>query len=631
MPSLVTVTNQEVITKGIKISFSTSITHADVSGIKLYKNGTVDMGSLTVTGVGTDTLSITTTSAITLLASDFIVINVSNMATGSITDKDGNSAMMVNSAIGGPGSNTINLTTLSEVHYADGKGGNDTITGTSSNDGIDGGSGNDTLLGGGGIDFLVGGAGNDFLDGGDDNDGMWGGTGNDTFIVRQTGDAVVENANEGIDLVKSYATDVTLSDNVEYLRMMTTGAATGTGNALDNMIYSGAGDDTLHGMAGNDTLNYSFSTTGVTIDVAAGTATGNGNDTFDGFELYVGSNYNDMMTGGATDDILSGRKGDDTISGGDGNDTLRGDAGNDMLNGGNGNDALFGGAGIDTASYADAASGVTVTLTTLANQDTGGAGIDKLVGIESLIGSAFNDTLTGGAGNNRIDGGDGDDIINGGAGADTLIGGNGVDTVTYATANSAVTVNLGTTGVQNTKGWGFDTLSGFENLVGSIYGDTLTGTAGDNNIDGLAGDDIIDASAGNDTINGGFGNDTIYGGGGNDTITLGGGSDIVIFNSLLKASNVDTITDFAPVYDTIQLKQDIFGELAVGTLSASNFAINATGTAENGNACIIYNTSTGSLSYDADGNGTAFSALEFAVLGTATHPTNVTAADFVII
>ena len=56
----------------------------------------------------------------------------------------------------------------------------------------------------------------------------------------------------------------------------------------------------------------------------------------------------------------------------------------------------------------------------------------------------------------------------------------GLDTVSYANATSGangqgVTVNLALTTAQNTIRAGTDTLSGFENLTGSQFNDTLTG------------------------------------------------------------------------------------------------------------------------------------------------------------
>ena len=92
---------------------------------------------------------------------------------------------------------------------------------------------------------------------------------------------------------------------------------------------------------------------------------------------------------------------------------------------------------------------------------------DRLTNIENLTGSNLDDTLEGNAGNNK------------------LVGGLGIDTVSYAHATSGangqgVTVNLALTSAQNTVTAGTDTLSGFENLTGSQFNDTLRGTSGNN-------------------------------------------------------------------------------------------------------------------------------------------------------
>ena len=183
--------------------------------------------------------------------------------------------------------------------------------------------------------------------------------------------------------------------------------------------------------------------------------------------------------------------------------SLLGNGGANVLIGGAGADRLEGGGGTDTASYAASAAGVAVSLMTGIGSG-GDAEGDQLLHIENLTGSNFDDTLEGTAGNNR------------------LVGGLGVDTVSYAHASSGtngqgVTVNLSVTKAQKTVTAGTDTLSGFENLIGSQFNDTLTGTSGNNVLTGLAG---------NDQLNGGAGADHMYGGTGNDTYTIDNVGDV---------------------------------------------------------------------------------------------------------
>jgi Ca2+-binding RTX toxin-like protein len=168
--------------------------------------------------------------------------------------------------------------------------------------------------------------------------------------------------------------------------------------------------------------------------------------------------------------------------------------------------------------YAGALSGVQVSLAIVGEQDTGGAGRDTLVSINSLLGSAFNDTLIGN---------DDPNIIEGGAGDDTLAGGLGVDTLSYASAGAGVTVSLATQTAQNTIGAGTDTATGFENLIGSAHNDSLTGTDLANVIAGGAGNDAITGGGGVDQLNGGDGDDTISGGLDADVLDGGAGLDNV--------------------------------------------------------------------------------------------------------
>jgi serralysin len=113
---------------------------------------------------------------------------------------------------------------------------------------------------------------------------------------------------------------------------------------------------------------------------------------------------------------------------------------------------------------------------------------------------------------------------------------------------------------------------------------------------------------------GGAGDDVLDGGGGRDTLIGGAGTDEFRFTTAISASgNLDTITDFR-VFDGDKLVLDdtIFSALS-GGVSAGNLATNTTGRAADSDDYLIFNSSTKTLFYDADGSGSG-AAVAFAVL-----------------
>jgi len=315
---------------------------------------------------------------------------------------------------------------------------------------------------------------------------------------------------------------------------------------------------TIWDAGGIDTLDVSAFTKGCSISLVPGTYSllAYPTTTLDAnigiafnciIENAVGGAGNDVMVGNDAANLLRGGSGGDTISGGGGNDVIEGGAGNDTENGGGGSDtfraggdagsdAFNGGAGTDTVSYAAAKAGVTVDLGAgtakgTAAGDAAGIGSDTLASIEAVTGSAFADSLRGTSGA---------DTFNGGAGNDTITGGSGLDTASYVGAKSAVTVMLAITTAQDTGGAGLDTLSGIENIVGSSFGDTLTGGAEANVLTGVAGSDRLDGMGGADKL---------IGGAGADFLTGGTGADIFRFAAAdfggLSTSTCDRILDFS--------------------------------------------------------------------------------------
>jgi len=167
----------------------------------------------------------------------------------------------------------------------------------------------------------------------------------------------------------------------------------------------------------------------------------------------------------------------------------------------------------------------------------------------------------------------------------------------------------------------------------------IQGTAGDDTFNAVAstvvgvyygfeGDDVITGGVNGDYIFSGDGNDTVTGRAGNDTITLGAGNDTVRFNSLI---GVDTVTDYTPSDDLIQLAISVFTGLTTATnntLSAAEFVSGANLTAATtADQRIVYNTTTGALYYDADGSG-ATGAVQIAIL---TNGLTMTNSEFFIV
>lgn len=164
------------------------------------------------------------------------------------------------------------------------------------------------------------------------------------------------------------------------------------------------------------------------------------------------------------------------------------------------------------------------------------------------------------------------------------------------------------------------TLIGTENRNGSgnASANLMIGNSGANRLLGLGGDDMLDGAAGNDTLNGGTGNDTLTG---------GSGADQFAFSYALGSSNVDVITDFSVAQgDRIALDDAIFKQL-VGKTSLSNHFRWSTQTPLGGDDWIVYNRETGTLQYDASGNGSQL--VTFAQLSN--RPQDIDESVFMVI
>lgn len=152
------------------------------------------------------------------------------------------------------------------VQRLDGVGGDDVIYGGTFADAIDGGDGNDTLYG----------RGEDLGYPGTDTDTLRGGPGNDKI-----------HGGLGIDDRADAADEI-------------------HGDAGNDDIWAGGGDDTAYGGDGNDNL--------------------------------YGQSDRDTLWGGSGNDRVYGGTGDDTLHGDEGSDNVRGGAGLDLCDGGAGRD-----------------------------------------------------------------------------------------------------------------------------------------------------------------------------------------------------------------------------------------------------------------------------------------------------
>lgn len=236
-----------------------------------------------------------------------------------------------------------------------------------------------------GASTIAGTSGADTLTGTEGADVMGGANGDDVYLINHSGDAAIETASGGDDLVMSGVSHI-LGANVERLTLTGGADINGEGNALANLLSGNAGAN-----------------------------------------------------------ILTGAGGADTLSGGDGADTLLGGDGADKLVGGLGVDRFEGGAGNDYYVVDDPreliveATGAGDDLVASSASYTLGANVERLslgAGAIDGVGNGLANSLKGGAGANRLNGlggndtlagMDGADTLNGGAGGDLLSGGAGID------------------------------------------------------------------------------------------------------------------------------------------------------------------------------------------------------------
>jgi Ca2+-binding RTX toxin-like protein len=471
-------------------------------------------------------------------------------------------------ALNGGSSTTVSVT----VNGVDGVG--DQLRGTPGIDTINGTGNADTIFGLADNDVIFGNGGGDTIDAGDGDDRISGGLGDDTILGGLGRDLI--GGGDGNDILDG-------------------------GTGIANEMLGNAGDDFYRVRVIGDSV----------IE-----ASGEGTDTVEAFvgNVTLGANLENLTFLGAGNFIGQGNALDNVITGGTGADSISGFGGNDRIIGGSGAaNELVGGQGNDTYVISVAGDSIVEAFGEGTDtEETALAALSLANNVENLTytgagsfagtGNGLANALTGGAARDSLSGLVGDDTLDGGSGvANELVGGQGNDTYIVRVAGDSVVEALGegTDTVQTALG-SFTLAANVENLV-------FTGASSAAGV-GNVSDNAMTGTAAADTLSGLGGNDTLIGGGGADLLIGGTGADI--FRYLGGETGLDRIIDFASGSDRLSLSSAGFTQTGVLT-----FQSGAGVTATTANSTFLYDTNTGIVSYDADGNG-AGAAVQIAQLNT---------------
>lgn len=330
-----------------------------------------------------------------------------------------------------------------------------------------------------------------------------------TTIVNDGG-TIEGQGSVGINIVSSLDDTITNSGTISGGdgRAIVFGSGANSLIIEDGSVINGTSD----GGAGVDLLDYSGYTTGVTVNLANGLATGTGGVL--NFENVIGTAVADRIVGDAAVNVLEGGDGDDLLNGGAGADTMAGGAGDDRY-------------------YVDDVNDVVTELSGQGDKDMVHTSVDYTLGdnVERIKVYGTTDGLA-------LTGNDLDNFLFGGAGDDTLTGGNGDDRYHVASGDVIVEDVDGGTDIVFTSG-DYTLSDNLEQLradAGAI-GLKLTGNSGDN---------VIRGGDGADTLTGGGGRDVLVGGAGADVFRFADASDSVI-------GTTDVIRDFISGVDLIDL------------------------------------------------------------------------------
>lgn len=432
-----------------------------------------------------------------------------------------------------------------------GSHGDDVLRGTKRVDVIVGRGGNDRILGRAGQDVICAGGGDDLVRGGRGSDLVRGGAGSDEIHLEHGAEAC-DTCNNLIQAGQGGSGNDEITADRGHL---VGGAGTDRliGGPFDDSFTGGPGDDFMDGGRGQDRVRFAGADQGMTVNLVAEKARGQGRDEIVSFEHVDGSRFDDRVVGTAARNIVHLLHGADTADLGDGDDFVKGDHGDDELIGGPGNDHLDGGWGVDYIDGGDGRDEVWVLSRTrlivdLAAGTAHGSDDERIDNIEDIstlsragavvFGSDADNKIVTGSGADDIDARGGNDEIQAKSGGNTIDGGDGTDALLF---DNQVEADLEAGTAANTypltnEAPSTDTFQAIESIyVISHRGtnDILLGDDGSNTLHGGGGSDEIDGRGGDDEIRGGRivpvgfcshnrdQGDLLYGGPGNDVIRGG--------------------------------------------------------------------------------------------------------------
>jgi len=224
----------------------------------------------------------------------------------------------------------------------------------------------------------------------------------------------------------------------------------------------------------------------------------------------------------------------------------------------------------------------------------------------TLLGDG-NFTAGGNSLNNRLVGNTGNNLLAGGLGADTLEGGLGDDIYVVNDSQDTIIDSGGSDTLRSTLD--VMLMAGLENIELIGIGNTsAVGNGADNRIVGNMGDNLLEGRAGKDTLTG------------------GAGSDQFLIANNGAGFGVDYITDFTSGEDLLILDLPSWGvdPMAMGLLfsgivSADSFVKRAGAAPLDPDDYYLFDTATGMLKFDVDGNGSGVAVNIVQLTGVASQ------------